>query len=144
MQDRPDQPAAEHYVIRFRRQNRFGGPLVRLLIVGTLPGVVAGSVIRVEWLSGPQAFYVVIAAVLIPLGAWLALGQPSPHRPAEGDHRRLILALALGSAGWSEAMPFPSRRDFPAHSARRTRWNFRSEREQRVSSRRCQYLVVRR
>jgi uncharacterized protein len=82
-------------LMRFRREGRLGGPLLRLLVLGTLPGVVAGSVIRVEVLDGPNAFYIVIGAVLAPLGAWLVLGQPSPRRPADGDHRRAILALAL-------------------------------------------------
>ena len=59
---------------RLHRQGRLGGPLVRLLVVGTLPGVVAGAVIRVEWLAGLEAFYLVIASVLVPLGAWLAFG----------------------------------------------------------------------
>jgi uncharacterized protein len=80
---------------RFQRQGRLGGPLLRLLVLGTLPGVVIGAVIRIEWLSGPEAFLGVIAAVLIPLGAWLLLGQPAPRRPHDRDHRRLILALAL-------------------------------------------------
>jgi hypothetical protein len=39
-----------------------------VLIAGTLPGVIAGSVIRVELLPSPQVFALVVAAVLIPLG----------------------------------------------------------------------------
>jgi uncharacterized membrane protein YfcA len=88
-------------LLRFNRQGQLGGPLLRLLVVGTLPGVIAGAVIRVELLSGPEAFFAVIAAVLIPLGAWLLIGQPAPSRPTDGDHRRLIfgLALAVGTVG---------------------------------------------
>ena len=73
---------------------------MRLLVLGSLPGVIAGAVIRVEFLSGPEAFFAVIAAVLVPLGGWLVLGQPAP-RPASGDHRRLILGLglAVGTVG---------------------------------------------
>src|SRR6187200_3414587 len=63
-------------LLRFKREGRLGGRLLRLLVLGTLPGVIAGAVIRVELLSGPQAFLVVIAAVLIPLGGWLLVGQP--------------------------------------------------------------------
>jgi uncharacterized protein len=53
-----------------------------LLLAGTLPGVVAGSVIRVYVLPGPVVFDFVVAAVLIPLGAWLALTQVTPARTA--------------------------------------------------------------
>jgi uncharacterized protein len=60
---------------RFWRQGQFGGRLTRLLLLGTLPGVVVGSIVRVELLPSAQAFDVVIAVVLIPLGAWLLVGR---------------------------------------------------------------------
>ena len=62
---------------RYWRQGQAGGTLAWLLIAGTLPGVVAGSVIRVELLPGPQVFDLVVAAVLLPLGSWLALTRPA-------------------------------------------------------------------
>jgi hypothetical protein len=61
---------------RYRRQGQTGGRLAVTLASGTLPGVVAGSIIRVELLPGAMAFDLVIAAVLIPLGAWLAASRP--------------------------------------------------------------------
>jgi uncharacterized membrane protein YfcA len=86
---------------RFHAQGRLSGPLLRLLVLGTLPGVIAGSVIRVELLPGPEAFFAVIAFVLIPLGGWLALGEPAPDRPGPGDRHRLIVGLAaiVGTVG---------------------------------------------
>jgi hypothetical protein len=36
------------------------------------------SVIRVYLLPGPVVFDLVVAAVLIPLGTWLALTRPAP------------------------------------------------------------------
>jgi len=81
-------------LFRFSREGKLRGRLLRLLVLGTLPGVVAGAVIRVELLSGPEAFLAVIAAVLVPLGGWLLVNQPSPR--SEGRHERLIVALALG------------------------------------------------
>jgi uncharacterized membrane protein YfcA len=79
---------------RYWRQGQTGGRLALVLIAGTLPGVIAGSVIRVELLPGPRVFDLVIAAVLVPLGIWLALTRPSgadgPDRPA-----RLIPVPAL-------------------------------------------------
>ena len=53
---------------RYWRQGQTGGGSAGLLIAGTLPGVVAGSVIRVELLPSPRVFDLVVAAVLLPLG----------------------------------------------------------------------------
>ena len=79
---------------RYRRQHQTGGRLALVLIAGTLPGVIAGSVIRVELLPGPRVFDLVVAAVLVPLGIWLALTRPSPS--GESDHpARLIPAPVL-------------------------------------------------
>ena len=79
---------------RYWRQGQTGGRLALVLIAGTLPGVIAGSVIRVKLIPGPHVFALVVAAVLIPLGIWLVLTRPAragePDRPA-----RLIPAPAL-------------------------------------------------
>jgi uncharacterized membrane protein YfcA len=89
-------------LIRFGREGRLGSPLTRKLILGTLPGVVIGAVLRVEVLSGPRAFLLVVAAVLGPLGAWLAL---FPARPASAGQQRqagagvTALALVVGTIG---------------------------------------------
>ncbi len=90
---------------RYWRQQQTGGRLALVLIAGTLPGVIAGSVIRVELLPGPRVFDLVVAAVLVPLGIWLALTRPS--RPDESDHPArlipapvlVILAAAVGCVG---------------------------------------------
>jgi uncharacterized membrane protein YfcA len=79
---------------RYWRQGQTGGRLALLLITGTLPGVIAGSFIRVKLIPGPHVFALVVAAVLIPLGIWLVMTRPAragqPDRPA-----RLIPAPAL-------------------------------------------------
>jgi uncharacterized protein len=87
-------------LLRFHSEGRLGGPLLWLLSLGTLPGVVAGAIIRVELLSGPEAFLAVIAVVLLPLGVWLLLGQPAPVRK-QGDRRGLIvlLSVVVGTVG---------------------------------------------
>jgi uncharacterized membrane protein YfcA len=58
---------------RYWRQGQTGGRLSAVLVAGTLPGVVAGSLIRVKLLPGPRVFDLVVAVVLLPLGLWLAL-----------------------------------------------------------------------
>ena len=70
-----------------------------------MPGVIAGSVIRVTLLPGPQVFDLVVAVVLFPLGTWLVLTRPA--RPGEPGRRvRLIpvpvlvaLAAIVGCIG---------------------------------------------
>ena len=88
-------------LLRFHREGRLGGPLTRILVLGTLPGVVAGAVIRVKVLDGPEAFLFVVAAVLIPLGAWLAFFRTPPPRTAGTglDRRITMLAVAVGAIG---------------------------------------------
>jgi uncharacterized membrane protein YfcA len=77
-------------LLRYSRQGRLRGRLLGLLVLGTLPGVVVGAVIRVEWLSGPGAFLLVVAAVLVPLGTWLLLpARFLKHEiPAKGTTER--------------------------------------------------------
>lgn len=79
---------------RYWRQGQTGGRLAVMLIAGTLPGVIAGSFVRVKLLPGPHVFDLVVAAVLIPLGVWLALTRPArADRPARAV--RLIPAPVL-------------------------------------------------
>jgi uncharacterized membrane protein YfcA len=63
-----------------------------------LPGVITGSVIRVQLLPGPRVFDLVVAAVLLPLGAWLALTRPAgpddPGRPARLIPAPVLVVLA--------------------------------------------------
>lgn len=95
-------------IYRYWRQGQTGGRLAVVLVAGTLPGVVAGSVIRVELLPGQHVFQLVVAAVLIPLGIWLALTRPpdpaaeSPAPRPEHQLRPFVLiglALAVGCVG---------------------------------------------
>jgi len=81
---------------RFWRQGQTGGRLALVLIAGTLPGVIAGSVIRVELLPGPRVFGIVVAAVLVPLGVWLALTGPPG---ADGAARRVRAIPRAALAG---------------------------------------------
>jgi uncharacterized protein len=87
---------------RYWRQGQTGGRLAAVLIAGTLPGVIAGSVIRVELLPGPRVFDLVVAAVLLPLGVWLALTRSDERarrvRVIPGP-ALIALAAAIGCVG---------------------------------------------
>jgi len=89
---------------RYRRQHQTGGRLSLLLICGTLPGVIAGSVIRVELVPGAEVFDLMVAGLLLPLGIWLAASRPArdraPARPRRIPAPVLILLASLtGCAG---------------------------------------------
>lgn len=85
-------------LLRFGRQRVVGSALTSRLLAGAVPGVVVGAVVRVTLIDGPQTFLVVIAAVLIPLGALLAFGAPRVDaRPS--DRGLLALGLAAGVIG---------------------------------------------
>ena len=67
--------------------------------------MIAGSVIRVKLLPGSHVFDLVVAAVLIPLGIWLALTRPA--RPPDRDRPArqipapalIVLAIVVGCVG---------------------------------------------
>ena len=93
---------------RYRRQHQTGGRLALILITGTLPGVIAGSVIRVELVPGPRVFDLMVAALLLPLGIWLAVGRPArvpdadqAARPPRHIPAPVLIAMAAltGCAG---------------------------------------------
>ena len=90
---------------RYWRQGQTGGRLALVLIAGTLPGVIAGSIIRVELLPSAHVFDFVVAAVLLPLGAWLALTSPiradGEVRPARAfpAPALILLAAVVGCVG---------------------------------------------
>ncbi|HMD57563.1 MAG TPA: sulfite exporter TauE/SafE family protein [Solirubrobacteraceae bacterium] len=91
-------------LLRFWHERRLFNALSALLVVGTLPGVVVGAIIRVEYLSGGRAFMFIAAGVLMPLGLWLLLGSQrmAPSRPEPGRRGRgliCLLALAVGVVG---------------------------------------------
>ncbi|MER6036142.1 TSUP family transporter [Streptomyces sp. NPDC001835] len=91
-------------LIRHARSGRLGGPLTRRLALGTLPGVVAGAVIRVFVVPGPGVFRALVAVLLLPLGLWLCLRTIRPSRtdttrPASSGPALTALALAVGVVG---------------------------------------------
>jgi uncharacterized membrane protein YfcA len=91
-------------LLRFWHKRRLFNSLSTLLIAGTLPGVILGAIIRVEYLSGGRVFMLIAAGVLMPLGLWLLPGSQrmAPSRPEPGRRGRgliCLLALTVGVVG---------------------------------------------
>ncbi|MFC9810528.1 TSUP family transporter [Streptomyces virginiae] len=85
---------------RYRRTGSLHGPLVRRLVLGTLPGVVIGAVIRVFAIPGPAVFKALVAVFLLPLGVWLIARTLLPSRESKpsgegGPSARTVTALAV-------------------------------------------------
>ncbi|GAB2863519.1 sulfite exporter TauE/SafE family protein [Actinocorallia aurea] len=87
-------------LIRYHRRGTLGGPLTRLLVLGTLPGVVIGAVIRVFFLPGPRVFRILVGAFLLPLGLWLVYRTLRPSAAPGGGGTEpsagAISGMALG------------------------------------------------
>ncbi|MDG9684968.1 sulfite exporter TauE/SafE family protein [Streptomyces sp. DH18] len=91
-------------LLRHHRAGTLRGPLTRLLVLGTVPGVVVGAVIRVFAVPGPTVFRLLIAVLLLPLGSWLCLRtlrRASRTAPEREPSARAVtrLAMAVGVAG---------------------------------------------
>lgn len=87
---------------RYRQTGQLTGPLTRLLLAGTLPGVILGACIRVFALPGPRVFRLVVAIVLLPLGLWLiarATRRGGPDRPPLSRRSILSLGVIVGGIG---------------------------------------------
>ncbi len=82
------------------RHHRTGGlrsPLVPQLLVGTVPGVVVGAVVRVLAAPGVEVFRVLAAALLLPLGLWLVVRRPvAEDRRGPAPRRTTVTLLGLG------------------------------------------------
>ena len=52
-------------VFRYFRENRMVWPLAWVIVVGTLPGLILGAIIRVQWLAEPSRFKLFLGIVLL-------------------------------------------------------------------------------
>lgn len=91
-------------LLRYRIKGGLGGRLTRLLLAGTVPGVLLGAVIRVFAVPGPRVFRLIVAVVLLPLGLWLCFRAhrsatpPTTARPLP-DRTIIALGVAAGTVG---------------------------------------------
>ena len=88
-------------LLRFWRTGQPRSALARVLLLGTLPGVVVGAVLRTTVLDEPRTFLVVVACVLVPLGSWLVVGRRSRGGTADPPLPRWLwpVTSAVGVLG---------------------------------------------
>ncbi|MEW5736679.1 MAG: sulfite exporter TauE/SafE family protein, partial [Thermodesulfobacteriota bacterium] len=78
-------------VYRYIREGRMVWPLTWAVIVGTLPGVLIGAVVRVQYLPNARNFKLFAAAVLAYIGARLIYDQfrkPKPGQDKQSAEKR--------------------------------------------------------
>ena len=88
-------------LIKYRRDGLLTGPLTRLLLAGTVPGVVVGAVVRVFLLPGARPFRIVAGLVLLGIGAWLLVRtlRASRDRSPLTDRSIFAAAAVVGVVG---------------------------------------------
>ena len=88
-------------LLRYRRGGALFNELTRLLVVGTLPAVIAGALIRVYLVPGVRPFRIIAGLVLLPLGGYVLARRAIEDRrgrpPRPLTPRRIsLLAGAVG------------------------------------------------
>jgi uncharacterized membrane protein YfcA len=84
-------------LLRYWRKQQIDFRLAGQLLVGTVPGVIAGSLLRVYVLPGQRAFRVLAGIVLLSVGVWVisrSLARRSA-RQRRGLAPRTIVGLAV-------------------------------------------------
>jgi uncharacterized membrane protein YfcA len=80
---------------RYWREGRMVWPLAWVVILGTVPGVIAGGFLRLIYLPQPRPFKAFVGCVLLYIGARMFLDMTRERRPPSNEQ------------GWS-AQPLPS------------------------------------
>ena len=122
-------------VYRYLREGRMNWPLTWVVILGTLPGLLFGALIRVKWLPDPKNFKLFVGCVLLYIGARLLYDQtPMARRKKakiqefEGQvQERLKAVMAAGGQTSGRALPPAARVKTVAWSWREVSYEFLGE-----------------
>ncbi|MDQ4145783.1 MAG: sulfite exporter TauE/SafE family protein, partial [Actinomycetota bacterium] len=88
----------------YKRDDRVDTRLTRIILLGTLPGVLVGAYIRIEYLPDPDSFKLLVGLLLLPLGIKLIFdairkraSEPADARPSTTP--LFILSIFVGVGG---------------------------------------------
>lgn len=97
-------------VYRYMREKRMAWPLAWVIIIGTLPGVFIGAVIRILYLPNPKNFKFFAGCVLLYIGLRLAYSMIKKNdlaiEKAKAVEERFYNKKAMSAAG--DAKPVPA------------------------------------
>ncbi len=122
-------------VYRYLREGRMNWPLTWVVILGTLPGLVFGALIRVRYLPDPRNFKLFVGCVLLYIGLRLLYDQTPGARRKKARiqefessvHQRLREVLKQGGQGTGRSLPPAARVKTSAWSWRRVSYEFLGE-----------------
>ena len=98
-------------VWRYVREGRMVWPLAWVVVAATLPGVLAGAVVRVRYLPDPASFKLFAAGVLLFIGVRMVADLRAsraggrPKQAAEERFQRLVAAHGRRAEAAGEALP---------------------------------------
>jgi uncharacterized membrane protein YfcA len=113
-------------VYRFIREGRMNWPLAAATILGTLPGLWFGALIRKDWLPNPRHFKLFVGCVLLYIGLRLLYEQTpwakrkKAHIQEFEAHVQERLKKVLAESGHSTGRSLP-----PAARVRTVSWSFK-------------------
>ncbi len=92
-------------IYRFIKEDRMVWPLTWLVVIGTLPGVLAGVLIRITFLPSPEAFKIFVGLVLLYIGIKLVLDvtqqrQNKQQGAGEQQSKPTTFAISNTRLGW--------------------------------------------
>ncbi len=122
-------------VYRFIREGRMNWPVTWVVILGTLPGLLFGALIRVNWLPDPKNFKLFVGCVLLYIGGRLLYDQtPGAKRKKakilEFEARvqeRLKVVMAQAGTTAGKSLPPAARVKTASWSLRRVSYEFLGE-----------------
>jgi hypothetical protein len=122
-------------VYRYFREGRMNWPVAWVTILGTLPGLLFGALIRIYWLPDPRHFKLFVGCVLLYIGGRLLYDQTARAKQKKASiqefearvQQRLSQVLKESGYHAGEALPEVARVRTAAWTWRRVSYTFLGE-----------------
>ncbi|MFO7989932.1 MAG: sulfite exporter TauE/SafE family protein [Desulfotignum sp.] len=92
-------------VYRYWREGRMVWPLTWIVVLGTLPGVFIGAVVRVTWLPDPRLFKLFAAGVLMYIGVKMIRDVLSQNNKKNSSEKRFQTLMKAWRSDGSTVNP---------------------------------------
>ncbi len=122
-------------VYRFIREGRMNWPVTWVVILGTLPGIFFGALIRINWMLDPKNFKLFVGCVLLYIGLRLLYEQTARAKRKKGKilefearvQERLKEVMQQAGATTGRGLPAAARVRTASWSLKRVSYEFLGE-----------------